>query len=52
MAMATGEIIGWFFFILIITLLFFAAFGGSNHSEESIEEYMETLMVKETKEKK
>jgi hypothetical protein len=45
--METGEMIGWLFFVLIITLLFFAAFGGSNLTEESIEEYMETLMKQE-----
>ena len=45
--METGEMIGWLFFVLIITLLFFAAFVGSNLTEESIEEYMETLMKQE-----
>jgi len=49
--MQTIEIFGWFFFVLIITLLFFAAFGGTNLTEESIEEYMETLMQKETLER-
>ena len=42
--METAEIFGWIFFFIVITLLFFAAFGRSNLTEESIEEYMETLM--------
>ena len=45
--MESAEIFAWFFFVLIITLLFFAAFGGSNLTEESIEEYMQTLMTQE-----
>lgn len=49
--METAEIFGWIFFFIVITLLFFAAFGGSNLTEESIEEYMETLMKEDTSRK-
>lgn len=50
--METAEIFGWIFFFIVITLLFFAAFGGSNLTEESIEEYMETLMKEDTSRKR
>tara|TARA_R110001592_G_scaffold362464_1_gene676312 strand:- start:99 stop:254 length:156 start_codon:yes stop_codon:yes gene_type:complete len=49
--MQTAEIFGWIFFFIVITLLFFAAFGGSNLTEESIEEYMETLMKEDASRK-
>jgi hypothetical protein len=49
--MDTWEVITWIMFVIVISLLFFAAFGGSNLSEESIEEYMESLMRTESRRK-
>lgn len=49
--MDTWEVITWIMFVIVISLLFFAAFGGSNLSEESIEEYMESLMRTENRRK-
>tara|TARA_R110002012_G_scaffold163342_1_gene325727 strand:+ start:516 stop:680 length:165 start_codon:yes stop_codon:yes gene_type:complete len=48
--METGEVFAWLIFMVIITLLFFAAFGQSNITEDTIEEYMENIMVKVRKE--
>jgi len=48
MVMATTlEWIMWTLFVIGTSLLFFAAFGGSKYSEDSIEEYMENLILEE-----
>jgi hypothetical protein len=45
--MDTLEVILWCIFILAMCLLFFAAFGAEKVSNQSIEEYMETLISEE-----
>lgn len=47
--MTTWEWIGLIFFVAILMLLFFAAFGGTNITDESVEEYMERLMGKDSR---
>ena len=45
--MSPWEWLGWIIFVILVSLLFFAAFGNSKYTEESIDEYMETLISEE-----
>ena len=44
--MTTGEVFAWILFLMIISVLFFAAFGTSSINEDTIEDYMESIMNK------
>ena len=45
--MESGEVFAWFVFLVIMNLLFFAAFGSQNISDNTIEEYIDSLMADE-----
>ena len=45
--MESGEVFAWIVFLVIMNLLFFAAFGSQNISDNTIEEYIDSLMADE-----
>ena len=45
--MSTIEVMLWIMFVLLISLLFFAAFGADKVSNQTIEEYMDSLVNEE-----
>lgn len=45
--MNTGEVFGWLFFLIFVSILFFAAFGGASVTEDTVEEYINNLMMEE-----
>jgi len=47
MVMNTGEVFGWLFFLIFVSILFFAAFGGASVTEDTVEEYINNLMMEE-----
>ena len=45
--MTTLEWLLWAIFLIAVCLLFFAAFSGDRVSNQTIEEYMDSLMTEE-----
>lgn len=52
MALTTGEVFLWALFFVFISVLFFAAFGNASVTEDTVEEYINNLMLEDGIKKK